>query len=314
MAKRFARFVQSPARGHFVVFGDKDWAAMEAEEVYANKLSKEIRDLISLATLYLTFWWPREKTAPRLDGKTTERIGKLLELAEQLRSELFPPHEWIPEYREVPTSPTESLRLQLSKIDDDTFECFLACLCSIIETGNVIIRMAEDDNYGQRDGRTWNIWVVLLTLICKSHHLPTGIGRDHYRDPPGEGAPPPGPFVRLIKYLQNHVLQGRKGFHSAGALAKEIRRARESVDISDVDTNRLDQLIYSILGVPGYTGFDPSEFSDMQYIVHMVLEGSSVGVHSASPESLYNFDDPQPAPTDQQAATDQPKRRGPKHR
>jgi hypothetical protein len=190
----------------------------------------------------------------------------------------------------------------------------LACLCSIIETGNIIIRMAEDDNYGLRDGSTWNIWVVLVTMILESHQLPTGIGRDHYRDPPGKGAPPPLPFVRLIKYLQNHVLQGRKRFQSAGALAKEIQRARQSVDTTNVDTNKLDKLLYSILGVPGYTGFDPSEFSDMQYIVHMVLEGRSVGVHSASPESLYNFDDPQPAPGDQQAATAQPKRRGPKHR
>jgi hypothetical protein len=174
--------------------------------------------------------------------------------------------------------------------------------------------MTEGENYGRRDGDTWNTWVVFITLILDSQHMPTGIRSDPYRVSSSNRAPSSSQFVRLIKYLENYALQGKKRFHSYGALAKAIQRARQSIDTSNASADKLDHLIYSILGIPGYTGFDPSEFSDMQYMVHMVLEGRDVGIHSASPEPLYNFDVRQPAASDQQAVTEQPKRRSRKHR
>jgi hypothetical protein len=88
MTKR-AKFRLSPTEGYYVVFGDDNWAEIESTEVYSHKIPKAARDLISLATLYLTFWLPREKSAPCLDGPTKERMIALQELATQIRA-LFP--------------------------------------------------------------------------------------------------------------------------------------------------------------------------------------------------------------------------------
>jgi hypothetical protein len=269
---------------------------MEADDVYGHKLPKAARDLISLATLYLTFWWPKEQSAPRLDGPTTNRLRQLVELAEQLRSELFPSSRWLPEYQEDhrPRSAITKLQLALEQIgesDGQEFEFLLACLNSMVEIGDVILRYPQDMNYGQRDGGTWNMWVVLITLILQSHHLPTGVrAGDPYRVTK-RGTSQSAPFVRLIKHLHDYVMVEGKKIHSDGALAKAIQKARESIDVSMVNTDKLDELLYGLLGVPGYKGLG-EYFSDMEFLVYSVLNKRDVGIHQIGP----GIDSPGPRP------------------
>jgi hypothetical protein len=63
MTKR-AKFRLSPTEGYYVVFGDNNWVEIESTEIYGRKIPKSARDLIGLATLYLTFWLPIEESAP----------------------------------------------------------------------------------------------------------------------------------------------------------------------------------------------------------------------------------------------------------
>src|ERR1700722_18798835 len=182
MTKQFRKFPQSNTEGFSYVFGDDDWTAMEADSVYGAPLPKNIRNLIGLATLIFTLHWDAEHSAPRLDGDTNKHIVRFTKLAEQLRRDLFHPNR-SSIFPLVLGSPKNFLECELHKItnEHDDFETFLACLNTIIRVGDVILRKANSEDYGYREGLSWSIWVVLITLIMASNRLPTGIRSDPYR-------------------------------------------------------------------------------------------------------------------------------------
>ena len=97
MSKRFSKIPQGPVLGSFLVLGNDDWAAIESKTGYA--LPQNVRDLLGLATLYLTLTLPQEKSAPRLDGNIAKKLEMLQMQAQNLRSELFSPHYWKENYQ-----------------------------------------------------------------------------------------------------------------------------------------------------------------------------------------------------------------------
>jgi hypothetical protein len=280
MTKR-RKFFRSPVEGYFMTFGDNNWAEIESEKIYGHTIPKAARDLISLATLYLTFWLPRERSAPRLDGPTKKRMTELLELAMKIRSELFPDYLWD---NRSNLHKKDNIGLQLAETGhEDDFGIFLVCLNGIIELDYYILREIDNGEYGGlREGDTWNTWVTLITLILQANNLPTGVREgDPYRVPSKKERSQPAPFVRLIKHLSEFAIEGAQ-IHSIGALAKAIQRARRTVSFSDLDISKIDETIYGLLGVPGFVEFDPSEFSNMEFLVTLVLNFRYEGKHSIS--------------------------------
>jgi hypothetical protein len=92
MSKKFSKIPQGPDFGSFLVLGNDDWAAIELKTGY--KLSQEVRELLALATLFLTTHLAQEKSAPRLDQNIEEKLKLLQSQANNLRMELFAPHLW----------------------------------------------------------------------------------------------------------------------------------------------------------------------------------------------------------------------------
>jgi hypothetical protein len=302
MAK--SKFPRTGINGHFVVFGDEHWLAMEANAVYGQRLSKKIRDLISLATLLLTLMWPEEQASPPLDGPATKRLNQLTGLADQLRSELFSEHTWLPNYQPDyrPRTALGNLLLQLSELrEGDDLGLFRVCLGSIIEVGDIINAKATQGTFGHQPGRAWSVWIVLMTLIMDSYGLPSGI----------RGLS--SPFVRLIQYLQNHALQGNKRTHSEGALSKAIQRAREST-FFDVNPKEVEGLICRLLGIKEATTALTPNATDMECIVAWVLGERAAGIYPLVPEPLFYSDELQEPVAGAPQAALEPKRRGPKHR
>jgi hypothetical protein len=278
MTKR-AKFRLGPTEGYYVVFGDNNWAEIESTKVYGHKIPKAARDLISLATLYLTFWLPREESAPCLDGPTKERMIALQKLATRTRAELFP-------------GPFSDSPYNLNRIDtiicelqsmgeNDHFGVFRICLNAHIECQDLILHKIEDEHYGLRDGRTWDTWVVLITCILRANKLPTGVGDPYVITSKGDNSPP-APFIKLIGYLSDFAIKGKTRIKTAGALAQSIKRPRRTIRASDADVSKIREHIYKLLGVPGYTQLDPSKFSDMELLVYLVLNSRDAGAHSIS--------------------------------
>jgi hypothetical protein len=301
-----AKFPRTKTDGHFVVFGDEHWAAMQANTVYGKQLPKKVRDLISLATLLLTLRWAGEQSAPPLGGATAKKIKQITALAEQLRSELFSAHMWLPEYQPHYRHRTAlaNLQLQLAEVrEGDEFSLLRVCLSSIIETGNLIDQKISNETFGQRPGCAWSLWVVLMTIIMDSHDLPSGIRARS------------SPFVRLIRYLQDHALQANKPIHSEGALSKSIQRARESIIVSfDVNPKEVEGFICRLLGNVEATTVLPSNPSDMQCMVAWVLGERAAGIYPLVPEPFFYIGEiPEPIAAGRQPAPES-KRHGPKHR
>ena len=198
MSKRFRKIPQGPILGHFVVFGEDDWKAMESENVCGHELPQKARKLLSLATLYLTLMLPLEKSAPRLDEKTAKKpnvvqqLKELMTRAEKLRAQLFSSHYWVEEYRPDGPPITLNSRLQtelaaICDVDEDgvvnDFSILRFSLGATIGSCDNILRKSRSDNFGYIDGQTWNIWIALVTPILKSHDLPFRTRKDVYRVP-----------------------------------------------------------------------------------------------------------------------------------
>ena len=202
------QILSQPVEGYFVTFGDNTWAEIESEKIYGHTIPNDARDAIRLATLYLTFWLPRERNAPRLDGDTTKLMIELLNVATKIRSDLFPDYLWNTHSN---LNKKDNIGRQLDKAHhDDDFGIFLVCLNGIVEIGNIILREIKTGEYGGlRDGDTWNTWIALITLILQANKLPTGIREgDAYRLDSQGNHPRPAPFVRLIKYLNKFAIEG----------------------------------------------------------------------------------------------------------
>jgi hypothetical protein len=278
MTKR-AKFRLSPTEGYYVVFGDDNWAKIESTEVYGHKIPKAARDLISLATLYLTFWLPIEKSAPCLDGPTKERMIALQELATQIRTELFPePFS----HRPYNLNRTDNIIGELQSVaDKDHFGVFRICLDALIEYQDLIIHKIESEDYRFREGSTWDIWVVLITCVLRANRLPTGVGDPYVITSKGDNSPP-APFIKLIRYLGDLAIKEKTKNKTDGALVQSVKRARQAIHASDADVSKIREHIYKLLGVPGFTQLDPSEFSEMQLLVHLVLNSRDAGAHPIS--------------------------------
>jgi hypothetical protein len=278
MTKR-AKFRLSPTEGYYVVFGDDNWAEIESPKVYGHEIPKAARDLISLATLYLTFWLPREKSAPCLDGPTKERMIALQELATQIRAELFSePFSHCP----YNLNRTDTIICELQSAgENDHFGVFRVCLNALIEFQDLIFHKIEDGRYGLREGSTWDIWVVLITSVLRANRLPTGAGDPYVITSKGDNSPP-APFIKLIQYLENLAIKEKTKDKTDGALVQSVKRARRAIRASDADVSKIREHIYKLLGVPGFTQLDPSEFSEMQLLVHLVLNSRDAGAHPIS--------------------------------
>jgi hypothetical protein len=84
--------------------------------------------------------------------------------------------------------------------DKDHFGVFRICLDALIEYQDLIIHKIESEDYGFREGSTWDIWVVLITCVLRANRLPTGVGDPYVITSKGDNSPP-APFIKLIRYL-----------------------------------------------------------------------------------------------------------------
>jgi hypothetical protein len=307
MSKNFRRLSWGLGLGHFVVFGEDNWKAMESKNVYGHSLPRKVRDLVSLATLYPTLVLPLEKSAPRLSDDNEKKslvekeLACLKKQAEELRTKLFSAHHWASEYQPDRDHLDLGFRLAL-ELDEaggseaDDFDLLRISLGATIESCERVLKKVSLADYGNRDRQSWDIWVVLLTLIMKSNQLPWNTRKDAYQIRNSEEKFLPPPFIRLIKYLQDCALKGYKRSNTDGGLAKAIDRARASIVVSDIERKDPEKLIFGMLGASKKCGGRYGDYSDMQFMVDRVLEGRWLGVHPVVPEPLYYSEDfPPPA-------------------
>jgi hypothetical protein len=301
MSKKFSKLPQGPVLGSFLVLGNEDWAEIESETAY--KLPQNVRDLLGLATLYLTLMLPQEKSAPRLDAKITEKLTMLQMQAQNLRAELFSPHYWKENYQPSgsPIDLENKLALELQDIRENPnnpFGLLRFSLGATIASCERVLKTVGDLKDGNfRDGLTYDTWIVLTTLVMKSNGLQYGAGNSRRREETKSS-----PFVKLIKELQQRALQ--KPVQSDHALAKAINRARASINVSDIEDSEVEALIYNILratkpsersrlsSVSDYR--DADGYGALQELVNIVLEGRRVGLHSVVPEPFYYTNDMPP--------------------
>ena len=193
MSKKFLKIQQSPTPGFFFVFSADNWAEIESKEVYGYELSPKVRELLSLATLFLTMRLPEERTAPRMDSanKRTKsvltRIEELKSRAETLRSELFSPHHWAENYQPDthPMSLETRLQLELALLTEAAdlhkqnsevgeFALLRFSLGAVIASCDKVMSTIRKGSCLFREGQTWDVWIVLLTSIMKSYKLDCG--------------------------------------------------------------------------------------------------------------------------------------------
>jgi hypothetical protein len=313
MSKKFLKIPQGKTPGYFFVFGPNNWTEIESKEVYGQKFPLKVRELLSLVTLYLTLTLPMEQSAPPLNSSNKKKksvittIRELKSRAEKLRSELFSAHHWAENYKphDHPMRVEDRLGLELNLLKEDAdiqkpnsevdgFSLLRFSLGAVIVSCDNILQQINNGSISlYRDGESWDVWVVYLTLIMESHGLNCGTRRETPRK--GEETFSPQPFVRLIKYLHHHVLGRHKSHQSAGGLAKAIDRARASIDVSKVKDDEIEGLVYQLLGTNKTVRRRHDDYSDVQFLIDTVLQGKRVGRHPVVPEPLF-YDENFPVP------------------
>ncbi len=282
MSKKFLKIPQGPDLGSFLVLGKDDWAAIESETGY--ELPQKVRELLALATLFLTSEVAQEKSAPRLDQKILKKLSSLSLQATKMRSELFPPHLWEKYQEQRYQKKLEvQLGLELEDIIDNPpvspFAILRFSLGAIIGSCENVLKSIENmKGTGPADGRAYHTWIVLVTLIMKSNGLGYGASNSNRR------ATKSSPFVKLIMELQHLAI--KKKTQSTDALAKAINRARKSVDEwPNIKNGEVESLVYNYAGATK-SGGDEAH----QWVVERVLEGQFAGLHPIIPETFIKLD------------------------
>jgi len=258
MTKKFEKFSPGPGIGYVGTFGASDWNWIERE--YGHQLPDRARDLINLATKYLTLSFPVEESAPRIGGGNDilEEIRQFTEQAKRIRDKLYSRQFWTEdsltdEQRRTP--PHLRLAAQLEGIisDDvhDVSDAFRITLIGIIEIGGKLLYRASERAYVIRQGDAWSLWLIWLTLIVEAFNLPSGTRRDVYRAPVE-----PSPFVKLVKALHRIACPNYRKSTTDGGMAKAIDRVRSSCKVPDyiyvdnsVDLDRVEEDIRAAMPV-----------------------------------------------------------------
>jgi hypothetical protein len=243
-----------------------------------------------------------EKSAPRLGERAAKKpdvvqqLKELMTRAEKLRAQLFSSHYWAEEYRPdgPPMTLDSRLRSELAAICDvdedsvaDDFSLLRFSLGATVGSCDNILKKLRSDNFGYKDGETWNIWIALVTLILKFNDLPFGTRKDVYRVLKNQAKESePSPFVKLIKYLHGRALKGDQRFHTDGGLAKAIDRARASVNTSNIKRDDVEPQLFRLLGAKKSPKVRLDEMTPTQEMVDLVRAGARVGVHPVVPEPL----------------------------
>lgn len=246
MSKNLPRLPQGPERGKIIILGaTDDW--QEIEGAYGQPLPQDVRDLISLANLYLFLQLPSERSAPRADdGEIEKKIRDLRNRAETLRAELFSNHHWAPlytpaNYQELERSLQSQLALELREYtDSDEWSLLRFSLGAVIGSCDGVLKsLSQPDRSIWWDGQTYKTWIALIRFILEARGLPTGVSSDQDANR--------SPFVSLIGKLQEICLSD-KAIQSQGALAKAIMRARNEVDFTALGPRQVEDFIYALLG------------------------------------------------------------------
>jgi hypothetical protein len=297
MSKKFDKLLPGPQLGYLVVFSSSDWEEME--RAYGQKLTDAARRLISLATLLFTLAFPMESSAPKIGGSADvlNDMERLIEQAERLRERLYPSHYWKREYEDQ-MGPRRPLRWrlieQLQSIDDDNEGSILRILLiGLIESGPEVVGRAREDNVA-REGRSWDAWIVWLTLIMKAFKLSSGIRSEVYRVRKGKDQrKEPSSFVKLVQSLQKIACPHYTGSRTPGGLAKAIGRARHSIKVPEnlgagsIEPDKLEQELLACFGIDRYPLQNQLDPSLLQQAVKIVLEGTRrPGIHPFIAEPL----------------------------
>ena len=303
MSKKFDKLLPGPQLGYLVVFSSSDWE--ELERAYGQKLSDAARRLISLATLLFTLAFPMENSAPKIGGSADVLIEmeRLIEQTEKLRERLYPSHYWKREYEDQ-MGPRRPLRWrlieQLQSIDDDNESSILRIsLTGLIESGPEVVGRAREAN-GAREGKSWDAWVIWLTLIVKAFKLPFGIRNNVYRVIKGTKAdtePEPSSFVKLVQSLQKIACPRYTRSYTDGGMAKAIGRARHTkhsikvpnnLAAGSIEPDKLEHELLACFGIDRYPLQNQLDPSPLQQAVKIVLEGTRrPGIHPFIAEPLH---------------------------
>jgi hypothetical protein len=259
MTKKFDKLSPGPGIGYVGTFGASDWNWIERE--YGNPLPDRARDLISLATEYLTLSFPVEESAPRIGGDDDilEEIRQFTKQAKRIRDKLYSRHLWTEdsltdEQQRTPLHLKLAAQLEGIISDDvhDVPDAFRITLIGIIEIGGKLLYRASERAYVIRQGDAWSLWLVWLTLIVEAFDLPPGTRRDVYRDIKLE----PSQFVKLVKALHSIACPNYHKSATDGGLAKAIERVRSNRKVPDrfyvgnsVDLNRVEEDIRAAMPV-----------------------------------------------------------------
>jgi hypothetical protein len=299
MTKKFIKLAPGPQLGYVVVFSTSDWE--QVERAYGQTLPDRARNLVSIATLFLTLSLPLETNAPRIGGNNSDvldDIERLIDQAEALRTKLYPPHFWSEEYHrsEITRGLDTRLMMQFDLIayePQNESSILRICLTGLIESGFKVVRRARDLEGVKREGDAWNAWIVWITLIAEAFKLPPGIRREVYRaTKPGKPQPTAPPFVKLIKALQTIACPDYRKSSTDGGLAKAIARARLAdkapQDIyvgGSVETDALERQLLDVYGIRDYSQLNARDLLPLKQAVKMVIEGTRPGTHPFVPEA-----------------------------
>jgi hypothetical protein len=234
--------VHLKSRGEPFVFADTDWGLFETR--YGHKLTKEVRQLISLTTLIFSF---RAPGAPDEMVHVRPMLTKIRKLQLSIDSILH-------DLSTSGTPPETSLEFLYdfvfrSKQQIDIFFPILKFdilghklydlkhLCKLIDT-----ELNDPDCLSSEMTQQWNVWIVMLTLVLRWARLPTKVRKDVDKQKTES------PFVQLVRELQIRMPRSLRRQLSDDSLAQAIYRARKTVPL-DLDGKSPKVFLLTMLGV-----------------------------------------------------------------
>jgi hypothetical protein len=285
MSKKFPKVPQGRDPGSFLVLGDSDWSAIQDKTGY--KFSRAVRNLLGLATLFLTRRLAEEQSAPRRDQQILKKLESLKQQAANLRVDLFAPHLWEKDRDKRRQTLETELALELEYIMDNppitAFDTLRFSLGAIIGSCDNVLQELKNMQEGPKDGQAYDTWIVLVSVILMSYGLEYRVSNAKDQKTPALEQKA-SPFVGLIEELQKRAIN--KYVSSKGALSKAINRARAVTNMpSKVERERVINLVHKLAGAT-----NAEERDAHKWLVNKVLEGRFVGLHPITPQIFFDGD------------------------
>jgi hypothetical protein len=211
--------------GFFVLPNEALSTAAKASGI---KLNASVKARIFLATMAFVVHGQIEHSAS--SPAVVRKIKKLLNLTRSLRND-FPNQnrkEWFSDLGKTLRYVLQSEE-QLHQVGP---AFFLELFSHTLELNQTLLentlRSLSNSDLKLTKGGSWDLWIVVLTLIFRAAELPTGIRRDELGT---------SPFVAFVYEIQKHLPDHLKVLYkirSRDALATAMNRATKGLSFDDV--------------------------------------------------------------------------------